>query len=258
VAQAIYIQSVHEEFGTIYLEGVYFKPNGQQISGVFGDIHGVSLMLICSVTDGVYSVDRGGFRNEEIDGYLTKTNTESWTPTGDYNPATKKYVDDSLANLDVDVETTETVIFSSADTKEQRKEKFFHLVELYNSGKKFNTFFKCNASVSVLGSSFKPAMPLYGFLYDLSFDRSGSYSYKYAMCFLVKYADGNMQSVGDSFAKIELFSESNDPAKGYHEQLVCADNNYCYYLPRKHELITKNYVDTAIANAITTVLEGGY
>ena len=45
------------------------------------------------------------------------------------------------------------------------------------------------------------------------FDRSGSYSYKYSMCFLVKYADGSMQSVGDSFAKIELFSESNDPTK---------------------------------------------
>ena len=108
VAQAIYIQSVHEEFGTIYLEGIYFKPNGQQISGVFGDIHGVSLMLICSVTDGVYSVDRGGFRNEEIDGYLTKTNTETWTPTGDYNPATKKYVDDAVANIDIpDVDLTD-------------------------------------------------------------------------------------------------------------------------------------------------------
>lgn len=29
---------------------------------------------------------------------LTKTNTKEYTPTGDYNPATKKYVDDSIAN----------------------------------------------------------------------------------------------------------------------------------------------------------------
>ena len=33
--------------------------------------------------------------------FLTKTNTTSFTPTGDYNPATKKYVDDALANIDV-------------------------------------------------------------------------------------------------------------------------------------------------------------
>ena len=29
---------------------------------------------------------------------LTKTNTKEYTPTGDYNPATKKYVDDSIAS----------------------------------------------------------------------------------------------------------------------------------------------------------------
>ena len=29
---------------------------------------------------------------------LTKTNTKEYVPTGDYNPATKKYVDDSIAN----------------------------------------------------------------------------------------------------------------------------------------------------------------
>lgn len=29
-------------------------------------------------------------------GILGKNNTESFTPTGDYNPATKKYVDDSI------------------------------------------------------------------------------------------------------------------------------------------------------------------
>lgn len=32
---------------------------------------------------------------------LTKTNTTSYTPTADYNPATKKYVDDSVTAIDV-------------------------------------------------------------------------------------------------------------------------------------------------------------
>lgn len=30
---------------------------------------------------------------------LTKTNTTTYTPVGDYNPATKKYVDDEIAKL---------------------------------------------------------------------------------------------------------------------------------------------------------------
>lgn len=33
--------------------------------------------------------------------YLSKTNTTEYTPDKDYNPATKKYVDDAVANIDV-------------------------------------------------------------------------------------------------------------------------------------------------------------
>jgi len=42
---------------------------------------------------------------------LTKTNNDSYTPTGNYNPATKKYVDDSIASIQgIIYSTTETVI----------------------------------------------------------------------------------------------------------------------------------------------------
>ena len=37
---------------------------------------------------------------------LTKTNTEVYTPTADYHPATKKYVDDTLPTVDVGQTTT--------------------------------------------------------------------------------------------------------------------------------------------------------
>lgn len=37
---------------------------------------------------------------------LTKTNTDVYTPTGNYNPATKKYVDDNLPTVDVGQTTT--------------------------------------------------------------------------------------------------------------------------------------------------------
>jgi hypothetical protein len=31
---------------------------------------------------------------------LTKTNTTAYTPTGDYNPATKKYIDDIVGDVE--------------------------------------------------------------------------------------------------------------------------------------------------------------
>ena len=45
----------------------------------------------------------------EKDDVLTKTNTTSYTPTGDYNPATKKYVDDQVGNINTVLATLTTV-----------------------------------------------------------------------------------------------------------------------------------------------------
>ena len=37
----------------------------------------------------------------DLSNYLSKTNTTSYTPSGNYNPATKKYVDDSVSGIDL-------------------------------------------------------------------------------------------------------------------------------------------------------------
>ena len=60
---------------------------------------GIKVGSRLTVTDGVLSAD---VQTPDLSGYatnssvLTKTNTTSFTPTGDYHPATKKYVDDSI------------------------------------------------------------------------------------------------------------------------------------------------------------------
>ena len=43
--------------------------------------------------DGTLNASGG---SPDMSNYLSKTNTTSYTPTGDYNPATKKYVDDAI------------------------------------------------------------------------------------------------------------------------------------------------------------------
>lgn len=54
--------------------------------------------------------------------YLSIWNTKAFTPTGDYHPATKKYVDDSIANIDIP-ETDLTNYF----TKEEMKTTYLGL-----------------------------------------------------------------------------------------------------------------------------------
>ena len=61
-------------------------------------------MIIISVTlnknsDGkYYNYDANKEERINFDELLTKTNTTAYTPTGDYNPATKKYVDDAISS----------------------------------------------------------------------------------------------------------------------------------------------------------------
>lgn len=48
-------------------------------------------------------------RSNEDDFYLNKYNKTAYTPTGDYNPATKKYVDDQVGNINTVLATLTTV-----------------------------------------------------------------------------------------------------------------------------------------------------
>ena len=57
-------------------------------------------MILYKTKDGeVVSVDKsGGNGNIDLNNYLSKDNEEYYSPTGNYNPATKKYVDDTVGD----------------------------------------------------------------------------------------------------------------------------------------------------------------
>ena len=55
------------------------------------------------VNDLIVHYDSSFLVKEEI---LTKTNTKEYIPTGDYNPATKKYVDEKIASIDTTIDNT--------------------------------------------------------------------------------------------------------------------------------------------------------
>lgn len=58
--------------------------------------------------------------------YISKSNTSTYTPTADYHPATKKYVDDSVAAVDVTEQISgkadKTYVDSKLDTKVDKEE----------------------------------------------------------------------------------------------------------------------------------------
>lgn len=64
------------------------------------------------------------------DNVLTKSNTTEYTPTGDYNPATKKYVDDSINSIVGEI----VVEIPSSDSGSLTAGSFASLTEAVNSG----------------------------------------------------------------------------------------------------------------------------
>ena len=53
----------------------------------------------------------------DLSNYLSKQNYTEYTPTGNYNPATKKYVDDAIATVEVPTKTSELTNDSDFTTK---------------------------------------------------------------------------------------------------------------------------------------------
>lgn len=68
-------------------KGSYSKPSG-----------GIPKTDLASSVQTSLGLADTALQQSDLDNYLSKTNTTSYSPTGDYHPATKKYVDDRINN----------------------------------------------------------------------------------------------------------------------------------------------------------------
>lgn len=103
----------------------------------------VRMTFTLTETDGVYSTKSVDLAyTSQADKILTATNTESYTPTSYYHPATKKYVDDAVANIDVpDVDLTNYY----------NKEEVNSLVEDPTKRRIYNVEFNMSGGSDILG-----------------------------------------------------------------------------------------------------------
>ena len=293
LAQVITIHNVYEEFGTIHLDGIVFTPNAQQISGCFNEIHGIGIMLINnSWTNGVFTCTRGGFRNENIDGYLSKTNTKTYTPTSDYHPATKKYVDDAIANIDIPesngVEVSEEQIakWDSIADDEVEFSIDYTLAQLRSAtNRMLNIGYDETISTSIKSAFEKAAAGDGKLSIILNFKEMSDRSCRYKF-YQQRPIDGqNINSnyyfcshyLGTNYTNVSGMSEISElriivngewtegvfnlASIGLHyiqTKFLNTDNSTSYTPRSDYNPATKKYVDDAVSAAITTVLEAEY
>lgn len=120
-AQNIIITDVKISGSNISFTGhIYYTNEAMGINNSpYVKIYDISLFATYTETNGVYTISMVGFRTRprEVD-CLIINNTKAYTPIGDYNPATKKYVDDAVANIDVpDVDLTDYYNKTEVDNK---------------------------------------------------------------------------------------------------------------------------------------------
>lgn len=121
-----------------YYEDIANLPTGNK-----GDIAIVSSDKRIYINDGNEWVPSDKNSTIDLSNYLAKDNTTGYAPTGNYNPATKKYVDDSVKGINIPTKTSQLTNDSNFVIKTTN--------ELTNYYTKNNTYTKNEVNALVTG-----------------------------------------------------------------------------------------------------------
>lgn len=183
---------------------------------------------------------------------LTKTNTDTYLPSKDYHPATKKYVDDSINNIQL----PDTTYIINTQTTDEEKITIMQVVfDKYTSGNMPNlTYVNENGEVFSLFDVDKFETHI-----DFFMINGGQASMKYGIGYYAydrykincTYSEGTITSVS--------IEELSDTYMMADNSQILGINNTTEFTPEfDYQPSTKKYVDDAISTAINKTLEGSY
>ena len=228
-------------------------------------------------TNGLFLKFGSSFIVPDTSQVLTKTNTKSYTPTNDYNPATKKYVDDAVAsagggtevlpiyNVECDISNGNSPYWYDSNsnfavlTKKAINEAYnkgdLHFILNYGSSSNDN-----GTTLQVVVKIYNTNRPiLFYTIPEISY-LNGTYkeqliSLSYGSWV---YTDGEWTyptgSVGAQFVSDVPFMTGSSARSTF----LSKTNTTSYTPTGNYNPATKKYVDDTIASAITTSLEGSY
>lgn len=139
-------------YGSIQING-YFIDDNKKVNFDYQNILTTfSIAATCNANDEGTIPNKLAVRNYVSDNTLEKTNTTEFTPTADYQPATKKYVDDATAEKGAwYVTVTETTSDRGMATADKTAEEIF---AAYQAG------YAVYARVNFVGQNVQSVLPL--------------------------------------------------------------------------------------------------
>ena len=219
----------------------------------------------------VNSSDKIVTTNYAKENYLNKTNTTAYTPTADYHPATKKYVDDTVAagggsgggtntpkSAIYQLNTTKYLSIPSTYTNEDMLATISEAFTKYFNGETGIPTFRLTAADSMCLNP-----DYYFILYQLNGLNATYYAHKLYNSYSIKGYSPTLYIVKMDFTLtntdgVYTTTGVNVSYMTQGEMLLLSTNTKQYTPTSDYNPATKKYVDDAISTAITTVLGGEY
>lgn len=241
-----------------YFDGLYY---GRKLTIKGNWVNNIFTATLVNTEDG------GTFKPKN---YLEKNNTTSFTPTNDYNPATKKYVDDLVASISGGDSVVEGFDASSSNPFVfEGKKKGLYVANLNNATFKYKMTETGNIkelnNLYVLWMYFNYDFDevvsdggIVGYVLYVSTNSSTAYQGKISMGYIKKFNTYISMPSQDWYNAGKLITTREQNFEGI-KIFSSIPQVSSYTAPTQNtELVAKKYVDDSIASAITTTLNGSY
>ena len=185
--------------------------------------------------------------------FLSKTNTTSYTPTGNYNPATKKYVDDNIKIYNISIQSPDDFLISNTDLK-TKLESILKQHATYDTNPGFALLF--SYTLTKTGELYYPASVNTGTYNTILFRSIKANAPQDTLPQRRLINPFTVSQLEIEYTNTYTINNIKHNSRTYN--LIAWDNQQEITPLGDYNVATKKYVDDAIKTAITTSLEGSY
>ena len=184
---------------------------------------------------------------------LTKTNNKSYTPTSDYNPATKKYVDDNIKIYNISMSSTSDFLISNTDLK-TKLESILKQYAAFGNNPGFALLF--SYTLTKTGELYYPASVNTGTYNTILFRSIEADEPQSKLPVRQLINPFTVSQLEIEYTNTYTINKIKHNSRTYN--LIAWDNQQEITPLGDYNVATKKYVDNSITAAITTSLEGSY
>lgn len=233
-----------------------WSKNGSAIQ--YADISYSTVVVPVNISNNIVTVSAFNpsltYSNELLSNRtLTKNNTKSFTPTANYHPATKKYVDDNIKIYNISIQSPSDFLISNTDLK-TKLESILKQYAAFGNNPGFALLF--SYTLTKEGELYYPASVNTGTVNTILFRSIKASEPQNKLPERRLINPFTVSQIEVEYTDTYTINKIKHNSRTYN--LIAWDNQQEITPLGDYNVATKKYVDDTITTAITTSLEGSY